>query len=208
MAKYTGSKCRLCRREGSKLYLKGEKCYSSKCAFENRAFPPGQHGQRRTRLSDYALQLREKQKLRRTYGVLERQFRSYFKTAARKKGSTGEILLQLLEGRLDNVVYRMGFGSSRSEARQLVRHNGILVNGKRVNIPSYQINPEDAISTSEKGKEQARVQASLEMAEQRGFVDWITVDTKKSEGVFKNKPERDDLSPEINEHLVVELYSK
>ena len=208
MAKYTDAKCRLCRREGAKLFLKGEKCYSPKCAFEKRAFPPGQHGQRRLRLSDYALQLREKQKLRRTYGVLERQFRNYFKEAARMKGSTGELLLQLLESRLDNVVYRMGFAASRSEARQLVRHNCVFVNGGRVNIPSYRVKPEDVVSTTEKGREQLRVQASLEAAQQRGLADWVEVDGKKFEGVFKNIPERSDLSPDINEHLVVELYSK
>jgi len=154
MAKYLGPKCRQCRREGVKLFLKGEKCYTSKCAVENRPFPPGQHGQRRTRLSDYALQLREKQKLRRIYGVLEKQFRNYYKDAARIKGSTGENLLQLLEGRLDNVVYRMGFSSSRSESRQLVRHNGIIVNGKRVNIPSFQVQPEDTVEVNEKAQAQ------------------------------------------------------
>ena len=208
MAKYTDAKCRLCRREGAKLSLKGEKCFSPKCAFEKRAFPPGQHGQRRLRPSDYALQLREKQKLRRTYGVLERQFRNYFKQAARMKGSTGELLLQLLESRLDSVVYRMGFAASRSEARQLVRHNSILVNGQRVNIPSYRVSPEDVVSATEKSRDQLRVQAALEAAEQRGLAEWVEVDRKKFEGVFKNVPERSDLSPDINEHLVVELYSK
>lgn len=208
MAKYTDAKCRLCRREGAKLYLKGEKCYSPRCAFEKRAFAPGQHGQRRVRLSDYAIQLREKQKLRRTYGVLEKQFRNYFKTAARRKGSTGEILLQLLEGRLDNVVYRMGFAASRSEARQLVRHKGINVNGRRVNIPAYQVRPEDVIAPTDKAKDQARVQASMEMAQQRGLVEWVDVDASKLEGVLKALPAREDLSPDINEHLVVELYSK
>ncbi len=208
MAKYTGPKCRQCRREGTKLFLKGEKCYTAKCAVENRPFPPGQHGQRRTRLSDYATQLREKQKMRRIYGVLERQFRNYYKAAAGKKGSTGENLLQLLEGRLDNVVYRMGFAASRTEARQLVRHNGITVNGQRVTIPSYQVKPNDNIAVAEKTRKQLRVQSALEVAEQRGFVDWIDVDAKKMEGVFKALPERSDLPAEINEHLVVELYSK
>ncbi len=208
MAKYIGSKCRQCRREGVKLYLKGEKCYTSKCAVENRPFPPGQHGQRRTRLSDYALQLREKQKLRRIYGVLERQFRNYYKDAARIKGSTGENLLQLLEGRLDNVVYRMGFSSSRSESRQLVRHNGIIVNGKRVNIPSYQVQPEDKVEVNEKARSQGRVQAAADLAQQRGLVDWIDVDVKKLSGVFKSRPERAELPQDINEHLIVELYSK
>jgi small subunit ribosomal protein S4 len=208
MAKYTGPKCRQCRREGTKLFLKGEKCYTAKCAVETRPFPPGQHGQRRTRLSDYATQLREKQKMRRIYGVLERQFRNYYKAAAGKKGSTGENLLQLLEGRLDNVVYRMGFAASRTEARQLVRHNAITVNGQRVTIPSYQVRPNDNLAVSEKSRKQLRVQSALEVAEQRGFVDWINVDAKKMEGVFKALPERSDLPAEINEYLVVELYSK
>ena len=208
MAKYTGPKCRQCRREGTKLFLKGEKCYTSKCAVENRAFPPGQHGQRRTRLSDYATQLREKQKMRRIYGVLEGQFRTYYKHAAQRKGSTGENLLQLLEGRLDNVVYRMGFAASRSEARQLVRHKSITVNGQRVNVPSFQVQPNDNLGVAEKSKSQQRVKSALELAEQRGFVDWIDVDAKKMEGIFKARPERSDLPAEINESLVVELYSK
>lgn len=208
MAKYVGPKCRQCRREGTKLFLKGEKCYTSKCAVESRPFPPGQHGQRRGRLSDYATQLREKQKMRRIYGVLERQFRNYYKAAAGKKGSTGENLLQLLEGRLDNVVYRMGFAASRSEARQLVRHNAVMVNGQRVTIPSYQVQPNDNLAIAEKGHNQLRVKSALEIAEQRGFVDWIDVDPKKMEGVFKARPERAELPAEINEHLVVELYSK
>jgi small subunit ribosomal protein S4 len=208
MAKYTGSKCRQCRREGGKLFLKGEKCYTAKCPIENRPFPPGQHGQRRARMSDYATQLREKQKLRRIYGVLERQFRNYYKDAARIKGSTGENLLQLLEGRLDNVVYRMGFSSSRSEGRQLVRHNAVSVNGKRVNIPSYQVNPNDTISINEKARKQYRIQTALDLAQQRGIADWIDVDIKKMEGVFKSSPERSELPADINEHLIVELYSK
>jgi small subunit ribosomal protein S4 len=208
MAKYVGSKCRQCRREGAKLFLKGEKCYTSKCAVESRPFPPGQHGQRRGRLSDYASQLREKQKLRRTYGVLEGQFRNYYQKAAQVKGSTGENLLQLLEGRLDNVVYRMGFAASRSEARQLVRHNGITVNGKRLNIPSYQVQPNDNVAVNEAARKQLRVQNALEMAQQRGFAEWIQVDTKGMAGVYKSRPERSELPAEINEHLVVELYSK
>lgn len=208
MAKYIGSKCRQCRREGTKLFLKGEKCYTSKCPVENRPFPPGQHGQRRGRLSDYAAQLREKQKLRRVYGVLERQFRNYYKKAAQRKGSTGENLLQLLESRLDNVVYRMGFAASRSEARQLVRHCAITVNGQRVTIPSYQVQPNDSLAVTDKGRNQSRIQAALQLAEQRGFADWVEVDTNKMQGVFKARPERSDLPAEINEHLVVELYSK
>ncbi len=208
MARYIGSKCRLCRREGEKLFLKGEKCYTSKCAIENRPFPPGQHGQRRTRLSDYARQLREKQKLRRTYGILEKQFHLYYKEADRLKGSTGENLLQLLESRLDNVVFRMGFGVSRAEARQLVRHNGITVNGKKVNIPSYLVKSGDVVAVSEGAKSQLRVKASVDLAQQRGLPDWIDVDASKLEGVFKAMPERSELPAEIQEQLVVELYSK
>jgi small subunit ribosomal protein S4 len=208
LARYIGSKCRLCRREGEKLFLKGEKCYTSKCPIENRPFPPGQHGQRRTRLSDYARQLREKQKLRRIYGVLENQFRLYYKEADRLKGSTGENLLQLLECRLDNVVYRMGFGVSRTEARQLVRHNGITVNGQKVNIPSYNVKPGDVVAVAEKAKEQLRVKSSVDVAQQRGVAEWLDVDAKKLEGVFKARPERSELPAEIQEQLVVELYSK
>ena len=208
MARYLGSKCRLCRREGEKLFLKGEKCFGSKCAMENRPFPPGQHGQRRSRNSDYATQLREKQKLRRTYGVLEKQFRSYYKTADRVKGSTGENLLQLLETRLDNVVYRMGFGASRSEARQLVRHKAITVNGVKSNIPSIKVKAGDIIAINEKSKNQLRIKGSLDAAQTRGIVDWLDVDVSKLVGTFKNVPERSDLSADINEHLVVELYSK
>ena len=208
MARYIGSKCRLCRREGQKLFLKGEKCYTAKCAIENRPFPPGQHGQRRTRLSDYAGQLREKQKVRRIYGVLEGQFRSYYKEADRRKGSTGENLLQLLESRLDNVVFRMGFGVSRTEARQLVRHNGIIVNGKKVNIPSYQVKAGDVVAVSEKAKEQLRVKAAVELSQQHGVAEWLDVDAKKLEGTYKATPERSELSSDINEQLIVELYSK
>ncbi len=208
MAKYIGSKCRQCRREGEKLFIKGEKCYSGKCAMENRAFPPGQHGQRRSRASDYASQLREKQKLRRIYGVLEKQFRAYYKDADRLKGSTGENLLQLLESRLDNIVYRMGFGASRSEARQLVRHNAITVNGNKMNIPSAQISAGDVIAISEASKNQLRIKGALDAAQQRGIVEWLDVNTGKFEGIFKNVPDRSDLPSDINEHLVVELYSK
>jgi small subunit ribosomal protein S4 len=208
VAKYTGPKCRLCRREGSKLFLKGEKCFTAKCSIENRSFPPGQHGQKRARLSDYALQLREKQKLRRIYGVLEKQFRNYYKQAARIKGSTGENLLQLLESRLDNVVYRMGFAASRSEARQLVRHKGIMVNDHKVNIPSYQVKANDVIAVNDGSKNQARVQMSLEASSGRGLPEWLDVDVKGMKGTFKNVPERSDLPPDINENLVVELYSK
>ena len=208
MARYIGPKCRLCRREGEKLFLKGEKCFSSKCAVEKRPNPPGQHGAKRGRLSDFGTQLREKQQLRRIYGVLERQFRGYYTEASRRKGSTGERLLQLLECRLDNVVYRMGFGASRAEARQLVRHNAIMVNGKRVNIPSLQLQPGDVVKVSEKAANQLRVKGAAQGAEQRGISDWLDVDHKKMEGVFKQMPVRTDLPPDINEHLVVELCSK
>lgn len=208
MARYIGSKCRQCRREGVKLFLKGEKCYTSKCAMESRPFPPGQHGQRRGRLSDYASQLREKQKVRRIYGILEKQFRLYYKEADRRKGSTGENLLKILESRLDNVAYRMGFGISRSEARQLVRHNALMVNGKKVNIPSYQVKPNDVVTVEEKRKNQLRIKASLDAAKNRGFSEWLSVDTDKMEGVFKQQPERSELPSDINEQLIVELYSK
>lgn len=208
MAKYTDAKCRLCRRQGEKLYLKGEKCFSAKCTIEKRNFPPGQHGRRRTRLTDYAIQLREKQKVRRIYGVLEKQFRLYYEEANRRRGTTGEILLQLLEGRLDNVVYRMGAGSSRAEARQLVRHNAVLVNGRRVNIPSYQLRENDVISLTEGARKQLRVQAAMQLAQQQGANDWLEVDPEKMEAVYKRPPAREDLPPEINEHLIVELYSK
>ena len=208
MAIYLGPKCRQCRREGTKLFLKGEKCHSGKCAMENRAFPPGQHGQRRTRVTDYATQLREKQKVRRIYGVLEKQFRLYYKAADRKKGATGENLLQTLESRLDNVVYRMGFAASRREARQLVRHKSITVNGATVTIPSFQVNPSDEVSVNEANRSQLRIQSALDVASQRGFADWIDVDPKKFTGVYKSRPERSELPSDINEHLIVELYSK
>lgn len=209
MARNLDPKCRQCRREGEKLFLKGEKCFTDKCAIEKRNFPPGQHGQRRNqRLSDYGVQLREKQKVRRIYGVLEAQFRSYYAEADRKKGITGENLLQLLECRLDNVAYRMGFGASRTEARQIVRHNSILVNGKRVNIPSYQVRPGDEVQVADASRSQLRIKGALEAAEQRGFPEWISVDVKAFKGTFKAKPQRDELPSTINESLVVELYSK
>lgn len=208
MARYIDPKCRLCRREGGKLFLKGEKCFTDKCPVEKRTYAPGQHGERRSRVSDYGLQLREKQKLRRIYGILERQFSNYYAEADRRRGNTGENLLKLLEGRLDNVAYRMGFGASRSEARQLVRHNGMLVNGRRVNIPSYQLRPNDVVEIAGPAKEQLRIKAALEAAEQRGFPEWLEVDVKAMKGTFKVVPERTDLPAEINEHLVVALYSK
>jgi small subunit ribosomal protein S4 len=209
LARNLDPKCRQCRREGEKLFLKAEKCFTEKCAIEKRNYPPGQHGQRRaSRLSDYGVQLREKQKLRRIYGVLEKQFRSYYAEADRKKGITGENLLQMLESRLDNVTYKMGLGGSRTEARQIVRHNSILVNGKRVNIPSYQVQPGDSISVSDKSKDQLRIKSALDAADERGLPEWLEVDVKKLTGTFKNRPERDDLPSTINESLVVELYSK
>ena len=208
MARYNDSKCRLCRREGGKLFLKGEKCFTEKCPVEKRPYAPGQHGQQKSRLSDYGKQLREKQKLRRIYGILERQFQNYYKEAARHKGSTGEDLLKMLESRLDNVVYRMGFGVSRAESRQLVRHNAVRVNGRRVNIPSYQARPNDLIEISASAQEQLRIKAALEAAGQRGIPEWLDVDVKAMKGTFKSVPERNDLPSDINESLVVALYSK
>lgn len=209
MARYLGPKCRQCRREGEKLFLKGEKCFTDRCAVERRSYAPGQHGQKSgSRLSDFGKQLREKQKLRRTYGVLERQFRNTYAQAASSKGVTGERLLQLLETRLDNMTYRMGFGASRSEARQVVRHNGILVNGKRVNIPSYQVRPGDVIEVVAKAKEQLRVKAASEAGESRGFPEWLEVDAKAMKGTFKSLPARADLPSTVNESLIIELYSK
>ncbi|AVJ56487.1 30S ribosomal protein S4 [Idiomarina sp. OT37-5b] len=206
MARYLGPKLKLSRREGTDLFLKsGVRAIDSKCKIET---APGQHGARRGRLSDYGVQLREKQKVRRMYGVLEKQFRNYYKEAARLKGNTGENLLQLLEQRLDNVVYRMGFASTRAEARQLVSHKAVVVNGQVVNIPSFKVRPEDVVSVREKAKKQARIAAALELAEQREKPVWLEVDGNKMEGQFKRLPERSDLSAEINEQLIVELYSK
>lgn len=206
MARYLGPKCKLSRREGTDLFLKsGVRPIDSKCKTEN---IPGQHGQRRGRLSDYGVQLREKQKVRRTYGVLEKQFRGYYKEAARLKGATGENLLQLLECRLDNVVYRMGFGSTRAECRQLVSHKAITVNGEVVNVPSYQVKEGDVVAVRQKAKEQLRIKSALELAAQRSPIDWVSVNQSKLEGEFTRKPDRADLPPEINENLIVELYSK
>ena len=206
MARYRGPTCKLARREGTDLFLKsGVKPLESKCKLE---VPPGGQGQRRGRLSDYGVQLREKQKLRRMYGVLERQFRNYYKKATMVKGSTGENLLRMLEARLDNVVYRMGFASTRAEARQLVAHRGIAVNEKVVNIPSYQVKAGDKISVRDRAKSQTRVKAALEIAGQVGFPEWVEVDGDKMQGVLKALPERDEILPDINENLVVELYSK
>ena len=206
MARYLGPTCKLSRREGTDLFLKsGIRPLESKCRADS---APGQHGQRRGRLSDYGVQLREKQKVRRLYGILEKQFRSYYKEAARLKGATGENLLRLLECRLDNVIYRMGFGSTRAESRQLVSHNAILINGKKVNVPSYQVQPGDVVSIREKSKNQLRIQSAVQLASQRGSVDWVEMDANKLQGTFKRTPDRSELPSEINENLIVELYSK
>ena len=206
MARYIGPKCKLSRREGTDLFLKsGVRPLDSKCKAETK---PGVHGAGRGRLSDYGLQLREKQKVRRLYGVLEKQFRGYYKEAARRKGATGENLLQLLESRLDNVVYRMGFGSTRAEARQLVSHKAIVVNGTTVNVASFQVKGGDVVSVREKAKSQDRIKTALELAGNRTDCGWIDVNASKMEGTFKSVPERADLPAEINENLIVELYSK
>lgn len=206
MARYIGPTCKLSRREGTDLFLKsGARALDSKCKLET---APGQHGQRRGRLSDYGVQLREKQKVRRIYGILEKQFRGYYKEAARRKGASGENLLKLLESRLDNVVYRMGFGSTRSESRQLVSHKAISVNGKTVNIASYQVAAGDVIAVREKAKKQLRIQNAINLAGQRSNVEWVDVNAEKKEGVYKRVPDRSDLPADINENLIVELYSK
>jgi len=206
MAKYIGPKCKLSRREGTDLFLKARgKSLESKCKLDQQ---PGQHGSKRGRLSDYAVQLREKQKMRRIYGVLERQFRNYYSTASQKKGSTGENLLTLLESRLDNVVYRMGFASTRAEARQLVSHKAVLINEKVLNIPSYQVRGGDIVKIRDKAKDQQRVKDALQVSEQYGFPAWVDVDVQKMFGTFKSTPERSELGSDINEQLVVELYSK
>ena len=206
MARYLGPKLKLSRREGTDLFLKsGVRPIDSKCKIEQ---VPGQHGARRTRLTDYAIQLREKQKVRRLYGVLEKQFRNYYKKADRQKGATGENLLRLLEGRLDNVVYRMGFGSTRAESRQLVSHKAIMVNGHVVNIASYQVQPDDIVAVVESARGQLRIQSALQLAGQRSPVEWVDVDPDKKEGTFRRTPDRSELPSEINENLIVELYSK
>lgn len=206
MARYIGPTCKLSRREGTDLFLKsGVRPLDSKCKPES---TPGQQGMRRGRLSDYGVQLREKQKVRRIYGVLERQFRNYYKHAARRKGATGENLLQLLECRLDNVVYRMGFGATRAEARQLVAHKSILVNGQSVNIPSYQVAEGDVVAVKEKARKQLRIQSAMALSENRAPSEWLEVDRTKMEGLFKAVPDRAELASEINENLIVELYSK
>ncbi len=207
MARYVGPRCKLSRREGTDLGLKSaRRSLDSKCKLDSK---PGQHGRTSgARTSDYGKQLREKQKVKRIYGTLERQFRRYFAMASRTKGNTGESLLRLLESRLDNVVFRMGFGSTRAEARQLVSHRSVLINGRVCNIPSAQVRPNDVVTIAEKSRGQARIISSLELAEQNGFPQWVTVDPKKMEGVFKQMPDRADLPAEINESLIVELYSR
>jgi len=209
LARYRGSVCRLCRRENLKLFLKGDRCYSDKCAFERRPYAPGQHGQRRGgKYSDYRLQLREKQKVKRIYGVLESQFRGYYRRAERQKGITGTNLLLLLERRLDNVVYRMGFASSRNQARQLVRHNHFLVNEKKVNIPSYLLKPGDVVEVREKSRNAPPIVEAMETVVRRGIPSWIEVEKEKFKGIFKALPSREDLTMPIQEQLIVELYSK
>jgi small subunit ribosomal protein S4 len=208
VARYTGAVCRLCRREGLKLFLKGERCYTDKCAIERRNYPPGEHGQARPKFSEYSIQLREKQKLRRMYGVLEGQFRRYFAMADRAKGVTGETLLQLLERRMDNVVYRLGFSTSRSESRQLVRHGHFLVNGRKLDVPSALLRAGDVVTVKEKSREIARIREALELAQRRGVPDWLQISPETFTGTVKALPTRADLTMPINEKLVVELYSK
>ncbi|MCX8027913.1 MAG: 30S ribosomal protein S4 [Thermodesulfovibrionales bacterium] len=208
MARYTEALCRLCRREGEKLFLKGNRCMTEKCSVERRKYAPGQHGQNRGKLSDYGMQLREKQKVRRIYGVMERQFRNYFEKAAKSKGITGEVLLQLLERRLDNIVYRMGFAINRREARQLVKHNHFLVNAKRVNIPSFLVKAGDVIEVREKSKGLSTITESLTIAEQKGMPDWVEVDVQNMKGKVLRIPSREEIALPVQEQLIVELYSK
>jgi small subunit ribosomal protein S4 len=208
LARYTGMNCRICRRETMKLYLKGDRCYSDKCAVERRNFPPGQHGQGRGKFSDYGLQLREKQRIKRMYGLLEKQFKTYFKEADRQKGVTGTNFLVLLERRLDNTVYRMGFANSRDQARQLVRHKHILVNGKRVDIPSYLLRPGDTISVVEDSKSLACINDALNALPRRGLGPWLELDKGKYEGIFRTLPTREEMNLPVQEQLVVEFYSK
>lgn len=208
MARYTEAQCRLCRREAMKLYIKGDRCYSDKCAIERRNYPPGQHGQNRGKLSDYGLQLREKQKIKRLYGLVEKQFKSYFKEAERQKGVTGTNFLTLLERRLDNTVYRLGFANSRSQARQLVRHDHFLVNGKKVNIPSYLLRPGDSIGVAEGSRNLGIINEAMGALPRRGLPAWLELDTAKYEGTFKVYPTREEMNLPVQEQLVVEFYSK
>lgn len=206
MARYTGATCRLCRREGQKLFLKGDRCFTDKCAFVRRSYAPGQHGAAKKKMSNYGVQLREKQKARRIYGVLERQFRAYYEKAEHMKGISGENLLKLLEMRLDNVVYRLGYGASRNEARQLVTHGHFLVNGKKVDIPSYMVKPGDVISVKESSKDHKAIKEALEAI--NNTVEFVTFDKNKLEGTYVRLPERSELSSDINEALIVEFYSR
>ncbi|MCD6320158.1 MAG: 30S ribosomal protein S4 [Candidatus Desulfofervidaceae bacterium] len=208
MARYRGAVCRLCRREGAKLFLKGERCFTDKCALERRPYPPGQHGQMRTKKTEYGLLLREKQKLKRIYGVLEKQFRRYFAEAERRKGVTGETLLVLLERRLDNVIYRMGFANSRNQARQLVRHGHVMVNGRKVDIPSYQVKVGDVIKIREKSREIPLIKEALEGRARRGVPSWLEVDAERLEGKIKAMPTREEIAIPVQEQLIVEFYSK
>ncbi|MCA1927553.1 MAG: 30S ribosomal protein S4 [Calditerrivibrio sp.] len=208
MARYTEASCKLCRREGMKLYLKGERCYKDKCALEKKSYPPGQHGQLRKKLSDYGVQLREKQKVKRIYGMLETQFRLCFERASRMEGITGENLLQQLECRLDNAVYRAGFASSRTQARQLVKHNHFTVNGRKVNIPSYILKVGDVIELKEKSRDNVLIKESLETSDGRGVADWMTINKDSFKATVNRLPERGDIDYDIQEHLIVELYSK
>jgi small subunit ribosomal protein S4 len=208
MARYTGADCRLCRREGVKLFLKGDRCYSDKCGVEKRPFPPGQAGKKRPRDSEYRVQLREKQKAKRSYGVLEKQFRNYYELASRQQGITGENLLRLLESRLDNVVYRLGFAASRDEARQTVRHNHILVNGKRVNIPSYRVRPGDLVSLAPAARDMIVVKAAIISSARVEVPGWLEVDVEKLQGSVLSMPQRDQIDMPVREQLIVELYSK
>jgi small subunit ribosomal protein S4 len=208
MARYRDALCRQCRREGEKLFLKGDRCFTEKCAVERRKYPPGQHGQRRSKLTDYAVQLREKQKVRNSYGLLEKQFRRYYEWASRKKGVTGEVLLQYLERRLDNVVYRMGFAYNRGQARQFVGHGHILVNGRRVNIPSYLVKPGDVVEIKESARNIPSIADSLQKAQHRGTLEWVQVDADGFKGTVDHIPSRDEIPLVAQEQLIVELYSK
>ncbi|MEW6386080.1 MAG: 30S ribosomal protein S4 [Thermodesulfobacteriota bacterium] len=208
MARYTDSRCRICRRERMALYLKGDRCYTDKCAIQRRSYPPGQHGQGRGKISDYGIQLREKQKVKRMYGLLEKQFRGYFKRAERQKGVTGTNLLVLLERRLDNVVYRLGFANSRAQARQLVTHNHILVNGRKVNLPSYLAEVGSTIQVVEKSRNLPIIRDALEAAARRGCPPWLELNKEEAQGRMVMLPTREDLTMPIQEHLIVELYSK
>lgn len=208
MARYTGPSCRLCRREGAKLYLKGDRCYTGKCAIDRRAYAPGQHGQGRKKISEYGIQLREKQKAKRIYGLLETQFRNYFEKADRQQGITGENLLRLLERRLDNVVYRMGLASSRTEARQLVRHGHFTVNGNRVNIPSFLVRVNDVVAVAEKSKNSPKLKELAEAAQNKNVPAWISMDKDALTGTISSLPSREDIDAPIQEHLIVELYSR